>query len=325
MPKLMRRHVNADMPREGVNNLDGKGGLTLPAAVPCYEEIAILVSAKPRQDLTAIPSKTPGNVIGNLAANISPFGLCVVGGNDFALDGGDATLQLIGRLVARGLDDELRGTAYAIIDGVDGRAHHVRLANLDAASDAAPGSIVELRQFHDAVGRRRVALAVRSDLSIDAQVQAGGATWLDRQLVAREPPSLSSGGFGHEVRDAMDARVKHLVAEGLAKRQGQRVIFARDMLDTLQRRELATTAARIDASTGLPYHPAREGEPVVGIYRQRLDLASGRFVLIDDELGFSLVPWSPSLERHLGRQVSGIVRSNRIEWSLQRARGPTIG
>ena len=107
----------------------------------------------------------------------------------------------------------------------------------------------------------------------------------------------------------------------------QRVIFARDMLDTLRRRELETTAARIDASTGLPYHPAREGEPVVGIYRQRLELASGRFVLIDDGLGFSLVPWSPSLERHLGRQVSGIVQSNsnRIEWSLGRARGPTVG
>ena len=244
---------------------------------------------------------------------------------DFALDGGDATPQLIGRLVARGLDDELKGTAYAIIDGVDGRAHHIRLADLDAASDAAPGSIVELRRFEDAVGRQRVALAVRSDLPIDAQVQAGGATWLDRQLVAREPASLSSGGFGREVREAMDARVEHLVGQGLAKRQGQRVIFARDLLDTLRRRELEAMAARIGASTGLPYHPAREGEPVVGIYRQRFDLASGRFALIDDGLGFSLVPWSPSLERHLGRQVSGIVQSNRIEWSLGRARGPTVG
>ena len=73
----------------------------------------------------------------------------------------------------------------------------------------------------------------------------------DRQLVAREPASLSSGGFGREVRDAMDARVEHLVAEGLAKRQGQRVIFGREMLDTLRRRELETTAARIDASTGV--------------------------------------------------------------------------
>ena len=244
---------------------------------------------------------------------------------DFALDGGDTTPPIIGRLVAPGLDDELKGTAYAIIDGVDGRAHHVRLADLDAASDAAPGSIVELRQFQDAVGRQRVALAVRSDLPIDAQIPAGGATWLDRQLVARESAAFSSGGFGREVRDAMDARVEHLVRQGLANRHGQRVIFARDLLDTLRRRELDAVAARISASTGLPYHPAREGEPVVGIYRQRFDLASGRFALIDDELGFSLVPWSTSLERHLSRQVSGIVQSNRIEWSLGRARGPTIG
>ena len=123
----------------------------------------------------------------------------------------------------------------------------------------------------------------------------------------------------------MDARVERLVGQGLANRQGQRVIFARDLLDTLRRREFEATAARIAASAGLPYHPAREGEPVAGAYRQRFDLASGRFALIDDGLRFSLVPWSPSLERHLGRQVTGIVQSNRIEWSLGRARGPTIG
>jgi hypothetical protein len=166
---------------------------------------------------------------------------------------------------------------------------------------------------------------VRSDLPIEAQVQAAGATWLDRQLVAREPASLSSGGFGREVRVAMDARVEHLVGEGLAKRQGQRVIFVRDVLDTLRRRELEATAAHIAANAGLPYHPAREGEPLAGTYRQRLDLASGRFALIDDGLGFSLVPWSPSLEQHLGRQVSGIAQANRIEWSLGRDRGPTVG
>jgi len=243
---------------------------------------------------------------------------------EFALDGADATQPIIGRLVARGLDDELKGTAYAVIDGVDGRAHHVRLADLDAATDAAPGSIVELRRFEDSAGRQRVALAVRSDLPIEAQVQAGGATWLDRQLVIREPASLSSGGFGSEVRDAMDARVEHLAGQGLVRRQGQRVIFARDLLDTLRRRELETAAARIAESADLPYQPAREGDPIAGTYRRRLDLASGRFAMIDDGLGFSLVPWSPSLERHLGRQVSGIAQANRIEWSFGRARGPAI-
>ena len=132
--------------------------------------------------------------------------------------------------------------------------------------------------------RQRVALAVRSDLPIEAQIQAGGATWLDRQLVAREPAAFSSGGFGREVREAMVARIEHLVGQGLANRQGQRVIFARNLLDTLRRGELEATAARIAANAGLSYHPAREGERVAGVYRQRLDLASGRFALIDDGL-----------------------------------------
>jgi hypothetical protein len=166
---------------------------------------------------------------------------------------------------------------------------------------------------------------VRSDLPLDAQVHADGATWLDRQLVGRSPSSLNSGGFGSEVRDAMKARIEHLVGQGLARRQGQRVIFARDLLDTLRRRELEESGARMSESAGRGYHRATEGEPVAGTYRQRLDLASGRFAMIDDGLGFTLVPWTPSLERQLGRQVSGIVRGNRIEWSFVRQRGPAIG
>ena len=86
-------------------------------------------------------------------------------------------------------------------------------------------------------GRKRLSLATRSDLTIEAQVTAPGATWIDRQLLAREP-AIGGGGFGAEVREAMDRRVDHLVEEGLARRQGQRVVFARDLLDTLRRREL---------------------------------------------------------------------------------------
>ena len=45
----------------------------------------------------------------------------------------------IGRLLDRGLDDELKGTAYAVVDGIDGRIHHVKLPDLDAAGDSAAG------------------------------------------------------------------------------------------------------------------------------------------------------------------------------------------
>jgi hypothetical protein len=33
---------------------------------------------------------------------------------------------IIGRLIDKGLHDELTGAAYAVIDGTDGRTHHVR-------------------------------------------------------------------------------------------------------------------------------------------------------------------------------------------------------
>jgi len=229
---------------------------------------------------------------------------------------------VMGRLVARGLDDELTGTAYAVIDGTDGHAHHIRLPDLDAAGDSGPGSIVELRRYEDSKARQRLALAVRSDLTVEAQVKANGATWLDRQLLARGATSLSDGGFGREVREAMDIRIDFLVSEGLARRRGQRVIFIRDLLATPRRRELDTAGAKISAETGLPYHSLAEGETIAGVYRQRVILASGRFAMIDDGLGFSLVPWTPSLERQLGRQVPGVVRSGgTIDWSFGRKRG----
>jgi len=244
------------------------------------------------------------------------------GALDFVLHGKGEPAPVIGRLVARGLDDELQGSAYVVIDGVDGRAHHIRLPHLDAAGDSAPGSIVELRRFEDAAGRSQLAIAVRSDLAIETQVKAQGATWLDHQLVAKEPIALSEGGFGAEVREAMSARIDHHVEEGFARRQGQRVFFARDLLENLRRRELETAAARVSAETGLAYQPASGGEHVAGIYRQRVTLASGRFAMIDNGLGFSLVPWSPTLERQVGKQVSGIAMpGGNVDWSFGRKRG----
>ena len=234
---------------------------------------------------------------------------------------------IVGRLVTRGLDDELKGTAYAVIDGVDGRTHHVKLPDLDAAGDSVPGSIVELRKFDDARGQRRAALAVRSDLDIDRQITASGATWLDRQAIAREPAALSEGGFGAEVRHAMDARAEHLVEQGLAERQGQRITFGRNLIDTLRRRELAALGDKLAAETGQPFNHAGNGEYVAGTYRQRFTLASGRFAMIDTMsgdggLGFQLVPWTPSLEKQLGRHVSGVARGDGgIDWSFGRKRG----
>ncbi len=117
----------------------------------------------------------------------------------FALHGDQAAEPILGRLVERGLHDELKGTAYAIIEGADGRAHHLVFSDLEMTGDARPGAIVETRAYDGAGGRERLSLATRSDLGIEGQVSAPGATWIDRQLLAKES-ALSGGGFGAEVR-----------------------------------------------------------------------------------------------------------------------------
>jgi len=244
------------------------------------------------------------------------------GSASYVLAGESLEVTVIGRLVERGLDDELKGTAYAVVDGVDGRTHHIKLPHLDAAGDSPPGSIVELRAYEDARGARRVALAVRSDLDLDAQVGATGATWLDRQAIARDPIAVSESGFGAEVRQAMDERADHLVGEGLAERHGGRVVFARRLLNTLRDREVSALGEKLASETGLPFNRAGSGEYVSGTYRQRLALASGRFAMIDDGLGFQLVPWSPSLEKQIGRHVSGVARDDGgVDWDFGRKRG----
>jgi hypothetical protein len=246
---------------------------------------------------------------------------------DYVIDSATPSSPIIGRLVSTGLHDELSGEAFAVIDGIDGRAHHVRFRGIEAFTDApAAGGIVEVRRFGGVDDPRpTLVLASRSDIDLDRQIAAPGATWLDYRLIERERMPLAMGGFGQEVRDAMRARAEYLVAEGLASREGPRIIPQPNLLATLRRRELAAVGAKLSAETGLSYTPAANGEMVTGTYRQRLTLTSGRFAMIDNGLGFTLVPWTPALEKRLGRHVAGIAKeSGGIEWSFGRERGLEI-
>jgi hypothetical protein len=93
------------------------------------------------------------------------------------------------------------------------------------------------------------------------------------------------------------------------------VIVARDLLNTLRRQELTEAASMLTAETGLVYQPATDGGHVAGIYRERVTLSSKRFAMIDDGLGFQLVPWRPGLERHLGSQVVGAISpGGTVDW-----------
>jgi hypothetical protein len=191
---------------------------------------------------------------------------------------------------------------------------------------APAGGIVEVRRFGGPDDPRpTLVLANRSDIDLDCQVTAPGATWLDYRLVERERMPLAMSGFGQEVRNAMEARAEHLAAGGLARRQGPSIVLQCDLLATLRRREVDAAGARLSNEIGRPYSPPAAGELAAGTYRQRLTLTSGRFAMIDNGLGFALVPWTPALDRYLGRHVTGVAKeSGGIEWSFGRNRGLEI-
>jgi type IV secretory pathway VirD2 relaxase len=239
----------------------------------------------------------------------------------FAIHGEAVSEPVLGRLVERGLHDELSGTAYAIIDGADGRTHHIAFNDLEMTGDAKPGAIVELRSWEGPKAQQSRSLATRSDLSLITQVTAPGATWLDRQLITKEP--IATGhGFGCEIRDAKAARADYLIAAGLAQRKGQQMIFAQGLLDTLKTHEIEDAARRIVARTGHVHKSSVTGNYVTGVFRERVTLASGRFAMIDDGVGFQLVPWRPTLDQHFGQHVTGTMTQNgSVDWSFVRKRG----
>lgn len=61
-----------------------------------------------------------------------------------------------------------------------------------------------------------------------------------------------------------------------------------------------------------------DGQRVAGIYRRNVMLASGRYAILDDGMGFSPVPWKPVIEQWLGQQLSATVGSAGVSWEIGR-------
>lgn len=168
-----------------------------------------------------------------------------------------------------------------------------------------------------------VTVELKSHLPIERQARVIGATWLDRQLIAGGK-ELGDQGFGREIKEALQRRADFLAEQGLAERRGRRMILARNLLATLRGRELAQAAKNIAAETGLEHRPIADGQRVAGIYRRSLMLASGRYAMIDDGMGFSLVPWKPVIAQRLGQQLAATVRGGGVSWEIGRQRGWSI-
>lgn len=318
-------------------------------------------------------------------------------------DPAEGAAPIIGRVVARGLADELNDRHYLIVDGIDGRTHYAGIGKGDAVDPLPKDAIVriapreggvrpvdrtiaevaaanggrysmdahlrhdptatqvfaethvrrleamrramrsvereadgtwiiasdhlekaaafEARQLRD----RPVTVEILSTEPLERLPRIEAATWLDRELTADAPAPVRDAGFGREVRAAQALRRQWLIDEQLAETRGGQTLYRTGMIATLQRRELLRVAGQLSEELGLPFAEARAGERVEGRFSRAVEMVSGRHALIERSRDFTLVPWRPVLERHVGKEMAGIVRDNGINWAIgwQRS-GPSI-
>ncbi|RJF90308.1 relaxase/mobilization nuclease RlxS [Sphingomonas cavernae] len=310
---------------------------------------------------------------------------------------------LVGRVIERGLSDELNDRHYLLVEATDGRTHYVEIGRGENVDMLASGAIVRIEPFASGVREadRTVATVAAANggrydidahLSYDATateafaethvhrleamrrltggvtreadgtwiiepdhleraatyeaarardrpvmvealssqplgklIEADAATWLDRELIAADPVPLRDAGFGADARDAQARRRQWLIAQGLAEDTGGQTAYRAGMIDLLRRRELLRTATQLSRELGMAFAETMDGEQISGIYRRPIDIMGGRLALIEKSREFTLVPWRPDLDRHVGKSVSGIMRGDGISWTNGRQRsGPSI-
>lgn len=313
------------------------------------------------------------------------------------------TEPLVGRVLMRGLADELSDRHYLIVDGIDGRSHFVEIGKGEAIEPLPENSIVrivpapggvrdvdrtvaaiaaanrgrydrdghlrhdpgaspafiethirrleamrrqggfaernsdgswtiapdhlskaaayEMRQSKD----RPVAVEMLSPVSIDRLPRAEAVTWLDREAAAGGTIAARDKGFGREVRGAIALRQQWLIDEELADSGREGVDYRRGAFAALQRRELLRLARLLANDTAKSFSETQAGDLIEGKLSRRIDAAGGRYALIEKAKEFTLLPWKPILDRHLGKEVAGMAHERGVNWTIGRGRGgPSI-
>ena len=170
---------------------------------------------------------------------------------------------------------------------------------------------------------RRSQVRLLSAFDLESQIRSDGATWLDRQLVVGERLDAAPQGFGAEVERALDRWREALIRQGHATRGVDGAWRAKpDLLATLERREISRRGEAMANDRGLPFRMPEPGENVRGKLVDSVQLASGKFAVIEGRMDFALVPWRPVMERYRGQEIAGTVEmGGNISWRLGRSRG----
>lgn len=150
--------------------------------------------------------------------------------------------------------------------------------------------------------------------------QTIGKTWLDEELgVAAQSGTYE--GFGEEVEAAKVQRRQFLMQRGLISAEQT---VSESTLKALETLDLDAAAKRLSEALGKAYTKAPERGRIAGKYREAIIRPSGKYAIIEKSKEFTLVPWRETMDRNLGKSISGVMKGQTISWTLTKARGHSI-
>ncbi|WP_143435370.1 DUF3363 domain-containing protein [Henriciella aquimarina] len=195
------------------------------------------------------------------------------------------------------------------------------LRRLGAAERNADGSWSILGDFEERAlqadaRRQRLTVDVRSYLSIEALVERHAETWLDR--IDAQMLDGTAGPFADELRKSFYGRTAWLQSNGYSLDDtGQ---LTREDAERLRRDELEKAAITESARVELPFADTENWDQFSGTYSRHVELAQGRFAVIEGKEGFVLVPASGQKLNWVGRNVELNRSRTSTLWSLGRSR-----
>ncbi len=268
-----------------------------------------------------------GDIIKTMHRTLREAGIDRPGGSYSVFDPAKPNNRIVGRVAGIGLTDEINDRHYLVIDALDGKVHYADVGHLRPEFVPEKGMIVAIENKADEdLEKLRTRLRILSYLNLERLIDTEGATWLDKELLGKSQERLTQMGFGGEVVTAIVQRRQWLVTQGLGTIGSAKTFQPQPrMLEHLRKRGLQKASHILSNELGLTPAHLVEGERISGTFNRSVDLASGKYAVIQKSKEFTLVPWRPELEQFRGKPLSGTAGSQGINWDWNVKRGQGLG
>jgi type IV secretory pathway VirD2 relaxase len=269
-----------------------------------------------------------GDIIKTMHRVMQEIGIDRPAGSFAMFDTAKPNNRIVGRVAGLGLTDEINDRHYIVVDATDGKVHYADVGHLRPEFVPDKGMIVAIENKAVEDGdKQRTRLRMLSYLNLEKLVEAEGETWLDKELLDKSQEKLAQQGFGSEVVVAVARRQQWLVRQGLGTIDSANTFQPQPrMLEQLRQRDLRQATQMLSNELGLAHAQHSEGDRIDGTFSRSVNLASGKYAVVEKSKEFTLVPWRPDMEQFRGKALYGTAGGQGIswDWDHSRQRGVTL-